>query len=66
MVWASQSWRLLGGAAADAPTTVKIDSEDWWRIATLGVQQEEAWKRAHVRGDAELARVALAATAIIA
>jgi uncharacterized protein (TIGR03083 family) len=61
-----QGWRLYEGAATDVVTTMKIDSDDWWRVVTLGVPAELAWNRAQVSGDADLARAALAAVAIIA
>jgi uncharacterized protein (TIGR03083 family) len=61
-----QGWRLFEGAAADAATRMKVSSDDWWRVVTLGVRPEEAWNRADVSGNRDLARAALAAVAIIA
>lgn len=59
-------WRLFEGAAADPRTRITVAADDWWRLVTLGLGREEAWARAQVDGDADLARAALAAVAIIA
>jgi uncharacterized protein (TIGR03083 family) len=66
VIGTNEGWRLFEGAPADAATTIEIDSDDWWRVVTLGMRPEEAWSRAKVTGEADLARAALAAVAIIA
>jgi uncharacterized protein (TIGR03083 family) len=61
-----QGWQLFEGAAQDAATRIKIASNEWWRVVTLGLRPEEARTRADISGNADLARAALAAVAIIA
>lgn len=62
----AERWRLFEGAADDPRTTLTIAADDWWRVVTLGLTVEEAWKRARVEGDPALAKAFLSAVAIIA
>lgn len=59
-------WRLLEGTTPSPRTTMELEVEDWWRVVTLGISPETALSRARVTGDAELARAAINAVAIIA
>ncbi len=59
-------WTLFEGAAPEAPATVALAADDWWRVVTLGLRPDDALRRANVLGDATLTHAALGAVAIIA
>jgi uncharacterized protein (TIGR03083 family) len=59
-------WALFEGAAENARTTISLSGDVWWRVVTVGMTPNDAWRHARTHGDPILARAALAAVAIIA
>ena len=59
-------WTLYEGAAVDAQTRISVRGDVWWRVVTLGMTPDDAWRHAKTEGDPSLTQAALRAVAIIA
>ena len=59
-------WELFEGASSAARTRVSVGADEWWRVVTLGMRPEDAWAKARIDGDPDLARAIFAAVAILA
>ena len=57
------SWRLFGGAAPDATTTVRLTADDAWRSFYNALPPADARSRATITGDPDLAGPLFAARA---
>jgi uncharacterized protein (TIGR03083 family) len=62
----SDAWRLHAGRPPTPDAEVRLDQDDYWRLATRGLTPEAAEGRATMSGDLELARRLLTTVAIIA
>jgi len=59
-------WTLYEGAAIDPRSRISLPGDIWWRVVTLGMTVDDAWRQASTHGEPALARAALGAVAIIA
>ncbi|WP_017596699.1 maleylpyruvate isomerase family mycothiol-dependent enzyme [Nocardiopsis potens] len=58
-------WSLAEPDAGAPAAVLHLDAETAWRLCTRGIRPDEAWERAQVEGDRELARAACRIVSII-
>ena len=63
---AVSGWRLTGDLGPEPAATVEIDQETFWRLATKGIDPDDARQAIVIEGDRELAEGFLRLVAILA